>query len=395
MQRLNSGHGLLTSIVLGCQSYAIAIYCTTGAAIMERDSWQLLKDILLTPSPSGNEQDIQRLIHERMSACTQLIEPDVYGNLVMGVNTSAKFRVLLDGHCDQIGFTVKHISEDGFIFVEPLGGIDESVLLGTKVFIHSLDGPIQGVFGKKAVHLQSVSETTQVPKPESMWIDVGARQRSELEQVVPLGTYVTFELGITELRNDRIMAPGLDNKAGLFVILEALRRCCAEPLNVALYASSSAQEELGLRGAGIVANRLDPGIAITVDVMHAVDDPGITDKTVVPCKLGGGPCISWGPNTNPVVAHRLKEAAVRRQLPFQTAPRARLAGNDSKKIQVSGTGVATANIGIPNRNMHTQAEICSLSDLSTTIELLVEFLTSLPEEPDLTPLRFPQYATAI
>jgi tetrahedral aminopeptidase len=363
--------------------------------VLEYDSFKFFEELLLTPSPSGNEQAIQRLINSRFGEYASLLEPDVHGNLLLGVNTQADFRVLLDGHCDQIGFTVKHISDDGFIFVEPLGGIDESVLLGTRVIIHSAEGPISGVFGKKAVHLQSNSEATQVPMPESMWIDVGALDRKEIEGAIPLGSYVTFELGITQLRNDRLAAPGLDNKAGLFVVLETLRRCSSEGLNVALYVSSSVQEELGLRGAGVVANRLDPHVSITVDVTHAVDDPGITDKTMVPCKLGGGPCISWGPNTNPVVAHRLKEAAQRRRLSYQSAPTASLAGNDSKKIQVSGSGVATANIGIPNRNMHTQAEICSLADIYATVDLLVEFVTALEKKPDFTPFNHPQYATPI
>src|SRR5690349_5892450 len=125
---------------------------------MEPESYQLFEDLLLTASPSGNEQTIQRLIHSRMRWYVPFLEPDVHGNLLLGTNTDAKLRVLLDGHCDQIGFIVKHICEDGFLFIEPVGGIDESVLLGTKLIVHSADGPIPGVFGKKAVHLQTDEE---------------------------------------------------------------------------------------------------------------------------------------------------------------------------------------------------------------------------------------------
>lgn len=362
---------------------------------MEPESYQLFEDLLLTCSPSGNEQTIQRLIHSRMRWCVPFLEPDIYGNLLLGTNTEAQFRVLLDGHCDQIGFLVRHISEDGFLFVDQVGGIDETVLLGARLIVHSLDGPIPGVIGKKAIHLQTSEQRNRVPEPETMWIDVGARSREELEQVIPLGCYATFEPRVTQLRNDRLLAPGLDNKAGLFVVLETLKRCASQSLNVALYVSSSAQEELGLRGAGVVGNRLNPHIGITVDVTHALDDPGITDKTVIPCDLGKGPTVSAGPNTNPVVAHRLREAAKRRKIPIQSMPQAKLAGNDSKKLQVAGSGVATANLGVPNRNMHTQAEVCSLADIEAAVELLVEFITTLEDDIDLTPFNFQQPALAV
>lgn len=135
---------------------------------MNSDSISFLEELLRTPSPSGNEQQIQRVIHSHMHKYVSCIEPDVHGNLVLGINTDARFRVLLDGHCDQIGFLVKYISDDGFLFIETLGGIDESVLLGANVVVHSTEGPIEGVFGKKAIHLQSKSETSQAPLPESM-----------------------------------------------------------------------------------------------------------------------------------------------------------------------------------------------------------------------------------
>jgi tetrahedral aminopeptidase len=355
---------------------------------MNQESREWLWDLLRTPSPSGAEQAIQHLIYDRMRPVVELCEPDVHGNLLLGTHTDARYRVLLDGHCDQIGFMVRYISDEGLLYIEALGGVDESVLLGARVVVHSADGPIPGVFGKKAVHLQSTSETATVPLPESMWIDVGASSRQELEKTIPIGTPVTFELRVVELRNRRILAPGLDNKAGLFVVLETLRRCAAEDLQVGLYVSSSVQEELGLRGAGVVSGRLNPDIGITVDVTHALDDPGAPPRVGAICKLGGGPCISWGPNTNPVLSHRLAETARRQGITHQPSPSASLAGNDSKKIQVSGTGVATADIGIPNRNMHTPAEICCLDDMEATIELLVAFVTSLEAQPDLTPFHF-------
>jgi putative aminopeptidase FrvX len=345
---------------------------------------KLLDELLRTPSPSGREQDIQRLIASRMSDVAETIEPDVHGNLILGINTSAPRRVLLDGHCDQIGFSVRSIDSDGYLTVDTLGGIDESVLLGERITIHADSGPLLGVFGKKPVHLQKSKETAEVPEPTSMWIDAGFSSREDAEKIVALGDYVTFSLHVNELRNSRIQSPGLDNKAGLWVVLETLRRCAKEKLNVALYAVSSVQEELGARGALTAATKLSPDVGITVDVTHATDFP-TSDKTSVPCLLGGGPAISRGPSTNPVVGRMLLDAAKRLKIPHQISPSAGLAPNDSKSVQIADSGVAAGDLGIPQRNMHTQAEVCSLDDLEHTVAMLVEFVKSIGPETDFRP----------
>jgi putative aminopeptidase FrvX len=352
---------------------------------MDANAREFLDTLLMTPSPSGQEQKIQRLIHQRMKEHCQSIEPDLHGNLILGINSDAKRRVLIDGHCDQIGFTVKYIDPQGYIYVDPLGGVDESVLMGERMTIHTRSGPILGVFGKKAVHLQTPKETAQVPLPKDMWIDIGANSADEVRECVSLGDYITFQLHINHLAKNKIQAPGLDNKIGLFVVLETLRRCAREKLDVAVFALSAVQEELGSRGAVTATSRLSPEVGITVDVTNASDDPGNTQKSTVPCLLGKGPCISRGPNTNPVVSHMLCEAAKRLKVPFQISPSAQLAGNDSKAIQTADSGVATADVSIPQRNMHTQAEVCSLDDVDCTVELLVEFLRSIRPETDFRP----------
>jgi endoglucanase len=345
---------------------------------------KLLDELLRTPSPSGREQEIQRLIAERMSQVADSVEPDVHGNLILGINTGAPRRVLLDGHCDQIGFSVRHIDADGYLTVDTLGGIDDSVLLGERVTIHAESGTILGVFGKKPIHLQESKEKTEVPEPTSMWVDAGFRSREDAEKAVALGDYVTFSLHVNDLRNNRIQAPGLDNKAGLWVILETLRRCSKEKLHVAVYAVSSVQEELGARGALTAGNQLHPEVGITVDVTHASDFP-MSDKTSIPCLLGGGPAISRGPSTNPVVGRMLLEAAKRLEIPHQLSPSAGLASNDSKSIQIADSGVAAGDLGIPQRNMHTQAEVCSLDDLENTVAMLVEFVKSIGPDTDFRP----------
>lgn len=357
---------------------------------MDRDARALLDGLLTTPSPSGREHVIQRWIHRHIAGYVETAEPDVHGNLLLGVNTKAERKILLDGHCDQIGFMVKYVDPEGFIYVDTLGGIDGAVLLGERVTIHAAEGPILGVFGRKPIHLQTTQELTQLPATKSMWIDIGANSSEEVFRRIKLGDYVTFQLHVNDLANNKVQAPGLDNKAGLFVVLQTLKRCAKEKLDVAVYGLSAVQEELGCRGASTAAARLCPDVGITVDVTHASDDPSSTDKSMVPCLLGKGPRISSGPNTNPVVNRLMTDAAKRLNIPWQAAPSAKLAGNDSKEIQTAGAGVAAGDLGIPNRNMHTQGEVCSLDDIDATVELLVEFIRSVKPETDFRPFHMPE-----
>ena len=194
---------------------------------MNQASKDFLYDLLQTPSPTGWEQPIQRKIHDRFKGVAHSIEPDVHGNLILSLNPSAKRKVMLAGHCDQIGFLVKYISPEGYIYLDALGGTDSGVILGEHLVVHTKSGPLEGVVGRKPLHLQQGPEVQQIPVKNKIWLDVGAKDEAEVRERVCVGDYVTFRLEVTELRNDLIAAPGLDNKAGLFVCLEALRACAA------------------------------------------------------------------------------------------------------------------------------------------------------------------------
>src|SRR5829696_7705699 len=286
---------------------------------MTPSSKEFLYDLLRTPSPTGWEQAIQRKIHDRMRGIAHLIEPDVHGNLILALNPQAKRKVMLAGHCDQIGFLVKYISPDGYIYLDTLGGTDYGVILGEHLVIHAKDGPIEGVVGRKPVHLQQGQEVQQIPAGSKIWLDIGANDDKQVRERVEVGDYVTFKLRVTELQNDLIASPGLDNKAGLFVCLEALRRCAKSGCDVGLYVVSTVQEEIGSRGAATATNRLEPDVGIAVDVIPATDDPGydLPPQQYVPCKLRAGPTISTGPNTNPLVERMLLDAAARLNLLYQ------------------------------------------------------------------------------
>jgi len=351
------------------------------------DPKQFLHELLMTPSPTGDERRVQRIVRNRMKRYADSIETDLHGNVIVGINTKASRRVMLAGHCDQIALMVRHISNEGYVYVAALGGIDVGVLHGTRVTIHGEKGPIEGVIGRKPIHAQSTEERERLKNDiEKIWIDIGAKNKRDAEKLVKIGDAATFRLEITELANGLISSPGLDDKVGLYVAMEVLRICSSKKLGVALYSVSTVQEEVGLRGAATSAYQINPEVGIAIDVTHATDNPGNENTKATPCKLGGGPTITSGPNTNPVVEQMLKAAAKRAKVPFQPAPSSRPLGNDANTIQLARGGVAAASIGIPNRYMHSQAEICSYKDLEAAIKLLVEFVSSITPKTDFRPM---------
>jgi endoglucanase len=350
------------------------------------DSKDFLHKLLLTPSPTGYEQPVQRIVRERMKRYADSIETDLHGNVIVAINPKATRKVMLAGHCDQIGLMVLHITSDGFIYVSALGGIDVGVLHGARVTIYGDKGPVEGIIGRKPIHAQSGEEREKTRNDiEKVWVDIGAKDKKDAERRVGIGNVATFHLGILEMGNGLISAPGLDDKVGLFVAMEVLRICATKRLNVGLYAVSTVQEEVGLRGATTSAYGINPEVGIAIDVTHASDNPGNENSKATPCKLGAGPTICAGPNINPVVEKMLRESAKKTKSAFQIAPSTRPLGNDANTIQVARGGVAAASIGIPNRYMHTQAEVCSYRDLELAIKILVQFVTSITLKTDFRP----------
>jgi endoglucanase len=294
---------------------------------------------------------------------------------------------MLAGHCDQIGFMVRHISNDGFIYVSALGGMDVGVLHGARVTIHSEKGPVEGVFGRKPIHQQSTEERDRTKNDlDKLWIDIGAKNRREAERKVNIGDCATFHLSVLDLGNGLICAPGLDDKVGLFIAMETLRVLSGKKLSVGLYAVSTVQEEVGLRGASTSAYAINPEVGIAIDVTHATDNPANDNPRSTPCKLGLGPTITSGPNTNPVVEKLLKDAAKKTKSPYQPAPSPRPLGNDANTIQISRGGVAAASLGIPNRYMHTQVEVCSYKDLEAAVKILAYFVSHITPKTDFRPM---------
>jgi putative aminopeptidase FrvX len=339
---------------------------------------QFLFRLLETPSPSGYEQPVQTLVREYLSRCAEAVTTDSHGNVVGSANAAAATRMLLAGHCDQIGLIVQYIDGDGFISVQPIGGWDPIQLVGARVTVWGGDGPVPGVMSRKPIHLLTEEERKVVPKMKDLWIDIGASDKADAETVVRVGDCVTLELRAMQLRHDLACSVAMDDKIGLWVVLEAFRRAVAAgPLPCALFVASTVQEEIGLRGAQTASHAVDPHVAIAVDVTHATDCPTIDKKTEGDVGLGKGPVVYRGPNMNPHVVERLLAAAAARAIPVQLAASGRATPTDANVLQTTRSGVATGLVSIPNRYMHSAVETVSLADADRAADLLAAFCRGL------------------
>jgi len=352
---------------------------------MDAASRQFLTQILASPSPSGYERPVQDVIRTYAREFADEVKTDLHGNVITVRNPQAPFRVLLAGHCDQIGLIVQYIDDDGYIYFQSIGGWDATVLIGQRVTIWTNSGPVQGVIGRKPIHLLSEEERKAVPKLKDLWIDIGAASKAETTQKVRIGDPMTIELAERELLNNRLVASGLDDKSGAWVVIEALKRVDRQKLRVSVYAVATVQEELGLRGARTSAFGIDPHVGIAVDVTFATDCPNMEKKEEGEIKLGRGPVIYRGPNMNPKVVDRLVELAEANKIPYQLAASGKATGTDANAIQINRAGVATGLVSIPNRYMHSPVEVISLDDLDAAANLLARFVEALSPEDDFTP----------
>jgi len=352
---------------------------------MEPMAAEFFKSVLNTPSPSGYEGPLQEVVRRYAAGFAEQVTTDVHGNVVAVVNPGGPRRLMLAGHCDQIGLIVQYIDSDGFIYIQSIGGWDVQMLIGQRMTVWSEGGPVPGVIGRKPIHLLTEEERKQVPKMKDLWLDVGAANKEEAEKLVRIGDPVTVELAYRELRGGRAASPAMDDKCGLWVVMEALRRLDRGKLTWAVYAVSTVQEEVGLRGARTSAFGIDPQVGVAVDVTHATDAPTIEKKEQGDIALGKGPVIERGPNMNPKVVRRLIEVAQAHSIPYQIEASGKATGTDANSIQVSRAGVATGLVSIPNRYMHSPVEMVALQDVDQAADLLARFAEGLGPDEDFTP----------
>ncbi len=352
---------------------------------MESTALAFFRRILETPSPSGYESGLQALVRQYAAPFADRVSTDVHGNVMAVRNPDSPYRVMLAGHCDQIGLIVQHIDNEGFLYVREIGGWDPQVLIGQRMVVWAQSGPVSGVVARKPIHLLTEEERKQVAQMKDLWLDIGTTSKEEAAKLVRIGDSVTVELAYREVQNQRAVSPALDDKCGLWVVMEALRRVDGRKLRCALYAVSTVQEEVGLRGSRTSAFGIDPQVGIAVDVTHATDCPTIEKKQEGDVGLGKGPVVYRGPNMTPKVVERLLAAADTHKIPYQLGASGRATPTDANSIQVSRAGVATALVSIPNRYMHSPVEMISLEDIDHAADLLARFCEDLGPEADFTP----------
>jgi endoglucanase len=352
---------------------------------MRKESLAFLKELVETPSPSGFEQPVQKAWKEEVSKYADCVRTDLHGNCIAALNEEGAPRIMFAGHCDELGFIVNYISDEGFIHFRTIGGFDVSTIPGRRVRIHTEKGPVLGVLGKKAVHLMKEDERKKAVEAEDLWIDIGAKDKKEAESVVSVGDAATYTYGLEELRGDLVVARGFDDKMGSFVVAEIIRLLAKQKPRAAVFSVSTVQEEVGLRGARTSAFGISPTVGIAVDVTHASDHPKVEKTIAGGTKLGKGPVICRGANINPVVARILTDVAKRKKIPYQMEAAPGGTGTDANAIQLTRAGVAAGLVSVPLRYMHTPVEVLSLKDLDNATKLLAAFVMAVDEKTDFTP----------
>jgi len=352
---------------------------------MNSESKDFLKNLLKECGPSGFEENPQRVWVERTEKYADKIERDVMGNSIAILNPDAEFRVMLAGHCDEIGLILTHISSEGFLYFDTIGGIDRSVVCGSHVDILSEKGKVRGIIGKKAIHLEKASERGKAPLIKDLYIDIGAKNRKDAEKVVEIGDAVTFIPNYLELRNGIFSSKACDDRVGAFVVSEVIKILSKKDLKVGVYGTATVQEEVGLRGATTSAFKVNPNVGFAIDVSWTSDTPDACKKELGEVDLGKGGILHPGPANNRVLYDMVKKVAKKNKIPYQVQASGYPDGTDTAAIQLTRAGVATVLISIPNRYMHTMVEACSFKDLETSAKLIAETILKIKPDMDFIP----------
>ncbi len=346
----------------------------------------VLRQLLTAAGPSGYETAPAAVFAQAGRRFTDDVTIDVMGSVAARVPGTADpahpapFLAVV-GHIDEIGLIVTHIDDDGFLRFLGVGGWDPQILVGQRVEIVTRDGAVPGVAGRKAIHLLREEEREKVPKLRDLHIDIGAKDGDEAREIVRIGDVAVIAGEPVQLRNDRFISRSMDNRLGSFIALEAARivaEAGGAPGDVA--ALGVVQEEITFGGARTSAFRLEPDVAIVVDVTHETGSPGVEVNEIGKHKFGEGAIIERGSVLNPVVFELLHAAAEREEIPFTVQASARATGTDADAIHLSRAGVPTGGVSIALRYMHSPVEMVQLDDIDACARLIAAFAQSLSAE---------------
>lgn len=335
----------------------------------------LLEDIVNECSVSGAESGAADVFAAYLS-CKCDIRRDVMGNVYASVNSSAKKQLVIAAHIDEIGFQVTYIDADGYVFIRPNGGVDKVCLPGTQVRIHSRKTQriIDGVIGKIPVHVLKPEERNRCFEMDELWVDTGM-DVADVKHMICVGDYVSFRPNLIRMGNNRLSSKGLDDKVGICIIAEVMRRLDVSRISVGVTAISTTQEELGCKGAKVCLNNLSPDMAVCVDLGIATDVPNISKRKYGDISLGGGVIITRHADNSECMSIVAEQIALRNNIPYQlSAHHTPTGGTDTQSLQLTGHGCQTLLLSIPSRYMHTQVEMCDLRDMEAAIELILSLI---------------------
>lgn len=349
---------------------------------MNESSRDFLNRLLATASPSGFETEAAALWRSEAEKFADEVTVDSNGNSYARIKGDGP-TVMIEGHIDEIGLMITHIDDDGYLWFSGIGGWDDQVLVGQRVRVLGTHQTVVGVIGKKPIHQMDPSDRDKVSKMKTLWIDIGASDAEDARKRVEVGDPAVIEQPVVELSDDLIACRGLDNRVGAFVALEALRKLSeGERPNADVWAVAAVQEEVGLHGGRTAAYRLEPDVAIAIDVTHATDHPDADVRGVGRCKLGGGPALARGASIHPGVFERLAAAAQGGDIPYSIESAPARSGTDADSITRERGGIPTGLVSIPNRYMHSPSEIVSLQDLDACSDVIARFTRALDNNSD-------------
>ncbi len=354
-------------------------------SIITAKSEQFLKDYLNNPSPTGFESSGQKLWLEYIKPYIDEWQVDTYGTVYGIVNPGQDYRVVIEGHADEISWFVHYISDDGFINVIRNGGSDHLIAPSKRVNIHTPKGIVKGIFGWPAIHTRHGEDAKLVPKIDNIFIDVGAKNKEEvLEMGIHVGCVITYEDEMMVLNDKYYVGRALDNRLGGFCIAEVARllKKNRKKLPYSLYVVNSVQEEVGLRGAEMIAQTIKPQVAIVTDVTHDTHTPLLNVKKLGDVKCGEGPSITYAPAVHNKLLELVVAAAEQKEIPIQREAASRRTGTDTDAFAYSNGGVPSTLISIPLRYMHTTVEMAHKEDVANVIKLIYEVLLKLENGQD-------------
>lgn len=351
----------------------------TNKSILNKNSLTFLEKYLNNAAPTGYEWEGQKIWMDYLNPYVDSFITDTYGSAVGVINPDAKYKVVIEGHADEISWYVNYISDNGLIYVIRNGGSDHQIAPSKIVNIHTKNGVVKGVFGWPAIHTRNKANE-EVPKPDTIFIDTGCTTKVEVEGLgIHVGCVITYPDEFHVLNGDKFVGRALDNRMGGFMIAEVARllKDNKKELPFGLYITNSVQEEIGLRGAEMIAQTIQPNVAIITDVTHDTTTPMIDQKKEGLLEMGKGPVIAYAPAIQQKLRDLITETAEKNKIPFQRSALSRATGTDTDAFAYSNGGVASALISLPLRYMHTTVEMVHKEDVENVIKMIYETLLNI------------------